>query len=76
MGRGEKYVGWDLGASGGRTMRGRLAEGGAGNRVIFVRNSIGLWPVQGCRREWVQEGHEWSYTELSEMAAMACAGRR
>jgi len=48
-------------------------EGGARNKVMFVRNSIGLWPVQECRRQWLQEGCDWSYAQLTEMAAQARA---
>ncbi len=55
--------------------RGFVNEGGACNRVIFVRNSIGLWPVQECRRQWHQEGRDWSYGQLTEMAAQADAFR-
>ncbi len=52
---------------------GFMNEGGACNTVIFVRNSIGLWPVQECQRQWRQEGHDWSYAQLAEMATAARA---
>ena len=48
-----------------------MNEGGACGRIILVRNSMGLWPVQECRRVWRQEGHAWDYPELTEMAAQA-----
>ncbi len=53
--------------------RGFANEGGACNTVIFVRNCIGLWPVQECQRQWRQEGRDWSYAQLTEMAGQARA---
>lgn len=41
---------------------------GACGKLMFTRNSIGLWPVQECKREWTQKGQRWSYAELAEMA--------
>ncbi len=29
---------------------------------------MGLWLVQECRRQWVREGHDHSYAELTQMA--------
>ena len=52
---------------------GFVNEGGACDTVIFVRNCIGLWPVQECQRQWRQEGCDWSYAQLAEMAAAARA---
>ena len=48
-----------------------VVETAACGRLILVHNSMGLWPVQECRREWLQEGHDWSYADLAEMAAVA-----
>lgn len=45
-------------------------EGGI-NNTRFLRNVAGLWLVQECRRAWVQEGREFTYTQLTEMASKA-----
>ena len=41
----------------------------------FLRNVMGLWLVQECRRTWAREGDERSYGELVALAG-AGAGRR
>ena len=50
---------------------GYLNEAAAGGKVLLALNSIGLWPLQECRREWRSQGHDWSYADLTEMAAAA-----
>lgn len=44
-------------------------EGGVGNTIRFLKNIMGLWLVQECRRAFTREGHEHSYAELTGMAA-------
>src|SRR5215207_1515458 len=44
-------------------------EGGVGGTIRFLKNIMGLWLVQECRRHFMREGHEHSYTELTQMAA-------
>src|SRR3712207_4502071 len=44
-------------------------EGGVGGRIRFLKNIMGLWLVQECRRHWLREGYEHSYAELTGMAA-------
>ncbi len=46
-------------------------EGGVNSTVRFLKNIMGLWPVQECRRFWLEEGEEHSYEELKQMAAGA-----
>ncbi|HUT31275.1 MAG TPA: rhamnulokinase family protein [Sedimentisphaerales bacterium] len=46
-------------------------EGGVENTIRLLKNIMGLWLVQECRRQWQREGHEFSYPELTEMAAKA-----
>ena len=46
-------------------------EGGVGGTIRFLKNIMGLWLVQECRRHWVREGHDHSYAELKEMAGRA-----
>ena len=50
-------------------------EGGYGARISFLKNLIGLWLIQESRRQWMREGHEYSYGELEQMAAAAPAQR-
>ena len=46
-------------------------EGGVGGTIRFLKNIMGLWLVQECRRQWVKEQHDHSYSELTQMAARA-----
>ena len=46
-------------------------EGGACGTFRFSRNVTGLWLVQECRRTWAQEGSDYTYTTLTEMASQA-----
>jgi sugar (pentulose or hexulose) kinase len=46
-------------------------EGGVENTIRLLKNIMGLWLVQECRRQWQREGPEFSYPELTEMAAKA-----
>ena len=43
-------------------------EGGAEKTTRFLKNIIGLWPIQECRRYWLDKGDEYSYPELTELA--------
>ncbi len=44
-------------------------EGGVGGTIRFLKNIMGLWLVQECRRHWLKEGKEYNYAELTKMAA-------
>lgn len=44
-------------------------EGGVGGTIRFLKNIMGLWLVQECRRHFGREGYEHSYSELTQMAA-------
>jgi rhamnulokinase len=44
-------------------------EGGVGGTIRFLKNIMGLWLVQECRRAWEREGHAYSYEELVRLAA-------
>src|SRR5215472_12555692 len=46
-------------------------EAGAGGKIRFLKNIAGLWLLQECRRAWAQEGRDYSYEELSRLAADA-----
>ena len=43
-------------------------EGGVGGTIRFLKNIMGLWLVQECRRHWQREGHDHTYSELAQMA--------
>jgi rhamnulokinase len=45
-------------------------EGGVGGRYRFLKNVMGLWLLQGCRRSW-EADRDYTYAELAEMAATA-----
>jgi len=44
-------------------------EVGFGGRIRFLKNIIGLWIQQECRRAWLKEGREFSYEQLGALAA-------
>jgi rhamnulokinase len=46
-------------------------EVGAGNKIRLLKNIAGLWLLQECRRAWALEGRDYSYEELSKLAAAA-----
>ena len=43
-------------------------EGGVGPSYRFLKNIMGLWLVQECRRAWQREGRDFSYEQLTAMA--------
>ena len=45
--------------------------GGVGGRCLPWKNIMGLWLVQECRRIWARAGDDFSYEELTNMAAAA-----
>jgi len=46
-------------------------EGGVGGTIRFLKNIMGLWLVQECRRHWQREGHDHAYAELTQLAQRA-----
>ena len=44
-------------------------EGGYAGTVRLLRNVMGLWILQNCRRQWAREGHELSYQEIADLAS-------
>ncbi|MHC4997575.1 MAG: rhamnulokinase, partial [Planctomycetota bacterium] len=48
-------------------------EGGVDGTIRLLKNIMGLWLVQECRRHWQAEGQELSYAQLAEMAKKAAA---
>jgi rhamnulokinase len=43
-------------------------EGGFGGTTRFLKNVMGLWLLQECRRSWAREGRDYSYEELTRLA--------
>ena len=46
-------------------------EGGVENTIRLLKNIMGLWLMQECKRQWQIEGADLSYAELSAMAEKA-----
>ena len=43
-------------------------EGGIQGTTRFLKNLIGMWPIQECKRYWSQRGNDFSYESLAELA--------
>ncbi|WP_010274185.1 rhamnulokinase [Paenibacillus senegalensis] len=48
-------------------------EGGVCGTFRLLKNIMGLWILQECRRQWMQEGRAYSFPELLQMAEQAPA---
>lgn len=46
-------------------------EGGIGGTFRLLRNVMGLWLLQQCRRAWERRGQSYTYDELARAAAEA-----
>jgi rhamnulokinase len=46
-------------------------EVGVHGRIRFLKNIMGLWPLQECRRAWALDGRDHNYDELTRQAAQA-----
>jgi rhamnulokinase len=46
-------------------------EGGVGGTIRFLKNIMGLWLVQECRRSWERAGRNLTYDELTRLAEAA-----
>ena len=46
-------------------------EVGYGHTIRFLKNIVGLWVVQECKRTWANEGTEYNYDQITRMAAEA-----
>jgi rhamnulokinase len=44
-------------------------EGGVCGTTRFLKNVMGLWMLQGCRKAWGRAGKTYEYGELMELAA-------
>jgi rhamnulokinase len=43
-------------------------EGGFAGRTRFLKNVMGLWILQECRRAWARDGRDYSYEDLTRLA--------
>lgn len=46
-------------------------EVGAAGKIRLLKNIAGLWLLQECRRAWALAGNDYSYADLTQMAAAA-----
>jgi rhamnulokinase len=46
-------------------------EAGYGGTTRFLKNIIGLWILQECRRQWSEAGQHLEYDEISQLAEQA-----
>jgi len=46
-------------------------EIGVAGTIRFLKNIMGLWLVQECRRQWEREGHNFDYATLTKLARAA-----
>lgn len=46
-------------------------EGGVGGKIRFLKNIMGMWLLQECRREWNRAGKTYSYDSLTIQASNA-----
>ena len=46
-------------------------EAGLGGTTRLLKNIVGLWIVQECRRAWSKEGHDYAYDDLARLASEA-----
>ena len=49
-------------------------EGGVEGTIRLLKNIMGLWLVQECKRQWQKEGEDLSYARLTELAEKAKPG--
>lgn len=51
--------------------RGFTNEAGVGGKTLLLKNVMGMWLLQECRREWDKQGHRWTYEDLTRIAMSA-----
>jgi rhamnulokinase len=50
-------------------------EGGVAGTMRLLKNIIGLWLLQECRRQWSRDGRDYDYAQLMHHAATAAPFR-
>ena len=46
-------------------------EGGVCDTIRFLKNIGGLWLIQECRRNWIEQGEEFGFNEIAKLAMSA-----
>lgn len=46
-------------------------EGGADGSILLMKNLTGLWILQECQRQWTSDGHQYTWADITAMAASA-----
>lgn len=46
-------------------------EGGIEGRIRLLKNIVGLWCVQECKKDWASQGINYDYSQITEMATAA-----
>lgn len=46
-------------------------EGGVNGKYRLLKNIMGLWILEECRRAWLKAGHEYSYEQMISQAEQA-----
>ena len=46
-------------------------EGGLNGTARLMKNIMGLWIIQECRRDWQRQGRDYSFAEIAAMAESA-----
>jgi rhamnulokinase len=46
-------------------------EGGVNGKIRLLKNIMGLWLLQECKKQWQKDGYDLSYDQLSALAAKA-----
>ncbi|NLJ41359.1 MAG: rhamnulokinase [Clostridiales bacterium] len=46
-------------------------EGGVNGTYTLLKNIMGLWIIQECKREWDRRGEVYSYSEIADLAMTA-----
>lgn len=49
-------------------------EGGTNNKVLLMKNIMGLWIIQECKRAWEKEGLSLGFGEIVQMAKSEKSG--
>ena len=50
-------------------------EGGFGGKFCLLKNIVGLWILQECRRNWAEHGQQFTYDDLTRLAESAPSHR-
>ncbi len=56
-------------------VKGFTNEGGVGGKILLLKNVMGMWLLQECRREWERNGDTKTYEELVAMSSVAAPFR-